>query len=233
MEKLPILLSVPHAGQKVPPEVVDLNILTEREIIEDGDEHAAEIYWPLADYVEAFLTTDTARAFVDLNRAEDDIRKNGVIKTHTCWDVPVYSHPPSEAVIETLLQRYHRPYHARLRELAQSGIKLAVDCHTMAAVGPPVGPDSGQDRPAVCLGDVNGTSLPPEWSASLLQCFKDAFNGHRVTLNEPFGGGYVTRTHCAEMPWLQLELSRAPYMSDEEKSTRVLQALRCWCEEYA
>jgi formiminoglutamase len=233
MNKLPLLLSVPHAGLRVPPEVEALCILSEREIIEDGDEHAAAIYWPLQQQVEAFLTSDIARAIVDLNRAEDDIRKNGVIKSHTCWDVPVYSKPPSAEVIETLLQRYHRPYHGRLRELAQSGLKLAVDCHTMAAVGPPVGPDSGEQRPAVCLGDVNGTSLPREWSASMLECFKEAFAGYQVTLNAPFSGGYITRNHSKEMPWIQLELSRTPYLPNDEKSARVLQALRCWCERHA
>lgn len=230
MDKLPVLLSVPHAGLTVPPEVEDICILSERDISEDGDEHAAEIYWPLEKHVEAFLTTDIARAVVDLNRAENDFRKDGVIKTHTCWDVPVYSEHPSQEVIENLLERYHRPYHARLRELAQSGIKLAVDCHTMAAVGPPVGPDTGQERPAVCLGDVKGTSLPREWSEWMLACFKEAFTGHVVTINEPFSGGYITRTHCVEMPWIQLELSRAPYMNNAEKTACLLKTLWCWCE---
>ena len=45
---------------------------------------AAAIYCPLEQYVGAFVTIDIARAIVDLNQAEDDFRKDGVIKTHTC-----------------------------------------------------------------------------------------------------------------------------------------------------
>lgn len=81
MDKLPLLLSVPHAGLRVPPEVTDICILSKDDIVKDGDEHAAAIYCPLEQYVNAFVTIDIARAIVDLNRAEDDFRKDGVIKT--------------------------------------------------------------------------------------------------------------------------------------------------------
>ena len=69
---LPLLLSVPHAGLAVPPEAEPYCVLSEREIVEDGDEGAAEIY-DLESAVVAFHTTDIARAIVDMNRPEDDI----------------------------------------------------------------------------------------------------------------------------------------------------------------
>ncbi|MCP4230342.1 MAG: N-formylglutamate amidohydrolase, partial [bacterium] len=68
--KLPLLLSVPHGGVNVPPEVRDYCILTEEEIIVDGDEGASEIYWPLEEHVAAFIKTDIARAILDMNRRE-------------------------------------------------------------------------------------------------------------------------------------------------------------------
>jgi len=228
MSRLPLLISVPHAGLKIPPEVTELNILTAREIAEDGDEGAAEIYACLKDKVTHFVTTDIARAFMDLNRAEDDLSKDGVVKTHTCWDVPVYREPLEAPLISTLLEKYYRPYHARLSKLANQGVKLGVDCHTMAAVGPPVGPDEGSERPMVCFGNVNGQSCPPEWIDGLRNCFAKAFDG-QVTVNDPFTGGFITRSHGDEMPWVQLELSRAPYASVEEKGKRVYAALQKWC----
>lgn len=231
MDKLPLLLSVPHAGLRVPPEVEDICILTEADIIKDGDEHAAAIYYPLEQHVEAFVTTDIARAIVDMNRAEDDFRKDGIIKTHTCWDVPVYSQFPSADLIETLLARYHRPYHVQLKSLAKTDVILGIDCHTMAGIAPPVAPDPGQERPAVSLGDANG-SIPAEWRDSLLECFRQAFKDHTVTLNDPFTGGYITRTHATDMPWVQLELSRAFYLGNEEKTACVLEAMRTWCERH-
>ena len=133
--RLPVLLSVPHAGLEVPEEARAYCVLTPEQIAEDGDEGAREIY-DLETEVEAFLTTDVARAIVDLNRSEDDRRPDGVVKTHTCFNVPVYDPFPPDEVIEELLDRYYRTYHARLRDLASGGVRLGLDCHTMLAIGP-------------------------------------------------------------------------------------------------
>ena len=223
--KLPLLLSVPHVGLRVPPEAEPYCVLTPQEIVEDGDEGAAAIY-TLQEEVDAFITTDIARAIVDVNRAEDDRRPDGVVKTHTCWNVPVYDPFPPDEVIGALLDRYHRPYHERLRERASGELRLAIDCHTMAAKGPPIGPGAGQERPWVCLSNADGT-CPHEWMGTLRDCFERQFDG-AVTINDPFRGGYITRTHAAEMPWMQLELSRAPFLSDTEKRARLLRALQDW-----
>jgi N-formylglutamate deformylase len=220
---LPILVSVPHAGLRVPPEVVSSCLLAPRQIVEDGDEHAAAIY-DMAAQVTQYVTTDVARAVVDLNRAEDDRRPDGVVKTHTCQEAPIWRQPLDEAVIETLLAGCYRPYHARLRALAGRGVRLGADCHTMLAVGPPIGPGPGIERPHVCLGDADG-ACPPAWLACLARSFREQF-GPRVTINEPFRGGHITRSHAAEMPWVQLELSRAPFATDAEKRRRVLHALQ-------
>ena len=220
---LPILASVPHAGVRVPPEVADVCLLSPAQIAADGDEHAAAIY-DIGAEVRHYVTTDIARAVVDLNRAEDDRRPDGVVKTHTCFNEPVWREPLGERAVETLLARHYRPYHARLGELAGQGVRLAVDCHTMLAVGPPIGPGPGQERPHVCLGNADGT-CPEEWMACLERSFREQF-GPRVTVNEPFRGGFITRSHAAEMPWVQLELSRAPFATDSEKRRRVLRALR-------
>jgi N-formylglutamate amidohydrolase len=84
--------------------------------------------------------------------------------------------------------------------LAKTGVVLGVDCHTMAGIVPPVSPDPGKERPAVNLGDANG-SIPAKWCDSLMECFRQAFSDHKVTLNDPFSGGYITQAHAAEMPW--------------------------------
>lgn len=227
--KLPLLISVPHAGLRVPFEAEPYCVLTEEEIAEDGDEGAAEIY-AIEDEAEVFATNDIARAIVDLNRTEDDRRKDGVVKTHTCWDVPVYREFPPEDVIETLLSLYYHPYHVKLGELSGSGVMLGVDCHTMAAVGPPVGPDEGNERPVICLSNA-GVTCPEDWLKSMAECLEEAF-GLPVSLNHPFKGGHIIRSHAGELPWVQLELSRAPFMEFAEKRECVLKALRAWCAKH-
>ena len=227
---LPLVISVPHAGLRVPAEVASLCTLTSEEIATDSDAGAAEIY-SLESEVEAFITTDVARSIVDLNRARNDRRADGAIKTHTCHNVPVYRRPLSEAEVEGLLDRYYAPYHERLAALAGSArAVLGVDCHTMAAEGPPVGPDTGKERPWVCVSNADGT-CPQDWVESLRDCFAGLLDGP-VRINDPFSGGYITRSRPGGLPWLQIELSRAPFLPLDRKHRVVLTALRRWCQAH-
>ena len=223
-DKLPILLSIPHSGPNIPPELEHLNLLTADQIIKDGDVGGDEIY-ALDEHFAKVIRADVARAFVDLNRSEDDRRMDGVVKTHTCWEEPVYQQALSEELSKQLLDKYYHPYHQRLNQINDNEIKLCVDCHTMAEFGPPVGPDAGQARPHVCLGDNKGQTLPDGWIQILAECFVEYF-GESVTVNQPFSGGYITRTHGLSRPWLQLELSRGNFMSNEQKRIGVLNSLK-------
>jgi N-formylglutamate deformylase len=225
---LPLLISVPHAGLNIPPEVQDLCMLSPEQIRADSDEGAAEIY-KLQDQVTEFVTTDIARAIVDLNRAENDRRSDGVVKTHTCWNQLVYFKPLSEDLVHNLLENYYNPYHKRISQISKHNqLPLGLDCHTMAAVGPPVGPDPGQERPWVCLSHADGT-CPEDCLATMADCFREAFDDH-VAINEPFRGGYIIRSHAEEMPWMQVELSRGDFLTRAEKQQRVLQAVTRFCE---
>ena len=98
----------------------------------------------------------------------------------------------------------------------------------MLAVGPPIGPGPGQERPHVCLGNAAGT-CPEAWMVCLERSFREQF-GRRVAVNEPFRGGFIIRSHAAEMPWVQLELSLAPFAADLDKRRRVLRALQAAVE---
>lgn len=225
---LPLLLSVPHAGLRVPAQVQELCLLSEAQLARDGDEGAAEIY-DLSDEVEACVSADVARAIVDLNRAPDDIRADGVVKTETCFEEPVYREPLDRDTIEVLLRDHYHPYHRRLSEACGPPVRLGIDCHTMLAVGPPIGPGAGLARPRICLGNADGT-CEGVWLESLARCLRAEF-GDDVALNDPFRGGYIIRRHSSELPWVQLEMSRAPFATNGEKRRRLLAALRRWCRD--
>lgn len=222
---LPLLISVPHAGWRVPPEAQPYCLLSEQEILDDGDVGAAQIY-DIEDEVDAFVTSDIARAVVDLNRAPGDIRKDGVVKTHTCWDVPVYDRPLPPATVKRLIDTYHQPYHRRLRDLAATSVLAGVDCHTMAAMAPPEAPDPGRPRPEICISDGDG-SLPGPWFDALADALEEAF-GVVPSRNEPFQGGHIIRHHSRELPWVQLELNRGPWISEQEKRRCIVDALGRW-----
>ena len=225
---LPIAISVPHAGLDVPEHLAPKCQLTPEQVAADGDVGAAEIY-TLKPHVRKFATTKVARAVLDMNRATDDVRKDGIVKTHTCWDEPIWREPLSDDEVQALINDHWRPYHQELAAFAGT-VKLAVDCHTMAAAGPPVGPDAGQRRPLVCLGDGAGTACPRHWIEELQRCFLRYF-GDDVTINKPFSGGYVTRHHGGKtQPWVQVELSRTDDVAMTDKRDWVLRALTDWCQ---
>ena len=223
---LPLLVSVPHAGLKIPQEIEQYCALTQEQILDDSDEGAAEVY-SFKPEVAGYVTTDVARVIVDVNRAETDRSPDGVVKTRTCQDVPVYCQIPPPELQETLIERYYRPYHNQLTELAARA-SLGFDCLAMLTIGPSVGPDAGCQRPNICLSNADGT-CPQDWFDKLIRCFEESF-GIQVSVNEPFRGGHIIRTHASELPWVQVELSRAPFLSFAEKRKRVLEALSAFCD---
>jgi len=229
MNRLPIAVSNPHAGLYVPSIVREYCRLTPEQIAADGDEGAARIYTPLRDIVECYTTTPVARAIVDMNRAANDFSKDGVIKTHTCWDAKVYKRELPTRVQDELLGTEYHPYHERLTDCSTWGLKFGIDCHTMAATAPPVAPDVGSKRPPVCLGDLDGKSLPGGWMKNLVEAFEEAFE-LPIAVNAPFKGGYITQRHHKDMPWVQLELSRDDFLPNQEKASRVIQALHLFCQ---
>ena len=220
--KLPILISVPHAGLEIPSEIRAYNLLTQKEIIEDFDGGASEIY-AIESHVQAYVTTDIARVFVDMNRSEDDLTRDGVVKTHTCWDVPIYNNPLPVDLIELMIKKYHRPYHEKLTD-SSSGVKYGIDCHTMADIAPPISPDPGHKRPLVCLSNADGV-FPVDWLRIMKNCFQQSFQ-IEISLNQPFKGGNIIRAHASEMPWVQVEISRTNDLDNKQKQKKFLDAIR-------
>jgi N-formylglutamate deformylase len=227
--RLPLYISVPHAGKRVAPELQNLCILRREDILADYDKGASAIYSSLQEHVEGFSTTDISRSLIDLNRSPEDIGGNGVIKSHTCWNVQVYRDFPDDNLVKTVLGRYYFPYHAKLSATAGSGtIRLGLDCHTMSAVGPPIGPDPGRKRPLICLSNRDGT-CPEEWIHCLAGCFSQVFK-ENVAINSPFRGGYIIRSHASEMAWMQIEISQTDNYTNAFKRNCVLEGLQRFCD---
>ncbi|BCS95118.1 hypothetical protein DSLASN_07500 [Desulfoluna limicola] len=230
MKPLPIALSLPHAGLDTPPEVRHLSLLSPEDIQKDGDEGSRDMAMRLCPYVGDFSEATVARAFVDLNRKEGDLSRDGIVKTHTCWDVPIYNKPLPPGVIDTLITTWHRPYHARLSQFArQPALRLALDLHTMAEKAPPISEDAGTRRPRLCLGNAHHSASPKAWIETLAE-LAARYVDPEVHINTPFSGGWITRCHGREMPWIQVEVSREPWVSWEEKGEAILELMQRFAE---
>lgn len=223
MNKFPVLISIPHGGTETPKEIAHRVCITPKDKFEDGDAFTKEIY-AVKEEVIAHVEGKIARAFVDLNRATDDRppqNPDGVVKSQTCFGRPIY-HPQQQLddeLTEILLKNYYAPYHQKIREILDSSreIKLMLDCHSMEAVGPMISPDSGKERPKICLGSNHGKSCPKEWVQKMAHCFRTAFElkENDVTIDQPFAGGFITRTYGNRpKPCIQIEMNRSFYLGE-------------------
>jgi formiminoglutamase len=221
--RLPVVISVPHGGLHVPDEARPGFLPGPLDLARDGDTWARELY-ALEDRALGYLDTRIPRAVVDVNRAADDrppANPDGVVKTVTVQGTQVWRDAagPDPGLADQLVERYHAPFHAALERLARKeGAVLALDCHTMLATGPAIGPDPGKARPLACLGHRGGATAPDGLVEALREALVRALDpvDGRVTIDDPFSGGYITRTHggSGALPWVQLELSRALYLPD-------------------
>jgi formiminoglutamase len=236
--KSPILVSIPHGGWKVADEIKNIWALSNEDAFHDGDPFTSKIY-NFSDRVEFQIVMEYYRAVVDLNRQPDDIapkNPDGVIKSHTCWNVPVYKKEslPDERLKKLLLDKYYFPYHKQLGEqIKNSDLKLAVDCHSMAAKSPPIEADAGAVRPLICLGNLGDEYGQIEPVLNRVTCdqglirfmadeFRIMFQHEDLevdpldiaTLNVPFNGGHITRCYGGQgVPFVQIEMSRALYLT--------------------
>jgi len=118
--KLPLVVSVPHAGQQIPEYLTERILLNGAELEAEGDRGARGIFAGLEPLVEAYRAIDIARAILDVDRSEEDRSRDGVIKTHTRGDQLIWDGPIEDETVQRLIEAYYRPYHTDLSNFASS-----------------------------------------------------------------------------------------------------------------
>ncbi|MDG6256102.1 MAG: N-formylglutamate amidohydrolase [Methanomicrobiaceae archaeon] len=226
----PFLISIPHGGDRIPPEVQDRVELTPEDIAYNSDPRTREIY-DFGAGVAGVVATPIARSIIDCNRAPYDLppkNPDGVLKVATATGTPVYRQGqfPGMHLINRLLHLYYYPYHRRISDMLAGGeIGIAFDCHSMLPLAPLMWPDSGKSRPLICLGNSGNArgeaanrrsplTCPPEWIRELTGTFHERFGDlGEVAINNPYPGGFIIRSHFrrTRIPWIQVEISRSLY----------------------
>lgn len=233
---LPIAILLPHAGLAVPPELVDRLALDEAALFHEADAYTDLIY-DFRGRVARWLRFPYARALVDVNRSDSDNHTrpgDGIVKRQTSYGRPVYRPgcEPDPALERALIRRYWQPWHQQLAAIAADpAIRLVLDCHSMAAIGPDAYGDPGALRPRACvanLGDEQAepvfwrpVTAPPELTRQLAEAIGRALadlpaltpTGPAVAVNRPFAGGWNLWAHGGKaQPWLMIEISRGLYI---------------------
>jgi formiminoglutamase len=198
--------------------------ITDKDLFDDSDPFVIEIY-DLGDKVEGVVKTNVARAFVDLNRSLQDLppqNPDGLIKSTTCYQKPIYKpgREPDDSLTSVLIEMYYKPYHRSIQKsIHDLDLQLCLDCHSMASVAPNISPDGKEKkRPKFCLSNQDGKTSSNEMIELLASCIAESFEIDRgdISLNDPFHGGHITKTYGNNpLPWIQVEMNRDLYLSED------------------
>jgi N-formylglutamate deformylase len=239
----PLLISLPHDGSALPPELA-ARMHPEARGAPDTDWHVSRLYAFARDIGASILAPAHSRYVVDLNRPPDDVSLYpGQNTTGLCPDKrfsgdPVYldGQAPDAGEIAARIERYWRPYHALLageiaRLRAQHGRVLLWEGHSIRAEVPFL--FEGR-LPDLNLGTAGGASCLPATQARL-EAVLAAQQDYSWVANGRFKGGYITRHYgrpAEGVEAVQLELAQCNYMDedsfayDEARAGRLQPVLR-------
>ncbi|MFM9828256.1 MAG: N-formylglutamate amidohydrolase [Sphingomonas sp.] len=228
----PIVLSVPHAGRDYPDAMLSalraplaaLRVLEDRHV--DAVARAAQGR-------ETLFIQRTARAWIDLNRAEQerdpklddgaDMRTQatasaklrsglGLVPRRVAGAGDIWRKRLTDADVMSRIEQAHRPYHRALGAAlnaarARFGVAVLLDIHSMPPLLMP------EPVPRIVLGDRFGQSAADRF-VSRLQVEIDAARLPHA-LNTPYAGGHILARHAAPargVHAIQIEFDRRLYL---------------------
>lgn len=219
----PLILSMPHPGTGVPPEVAAQ--LNERgKLVEDTDWHMRQLYGFAAPFAPSIVEAQLSRFVIDLNRDPAGVSlypgqaTTELVPTTTFDGAPIWQKAPDAAEIERRKATYFQPYHTALaaeisRVKAEHGYCVLWDCHSIKSVIPRLFEGT---LPTLNLGTNSGQSCAPSVEAAAVT----AMAGHPFTqiANGRFKGGWITRHYGRPFEGvhaLQMEIALSAYLSEE------------------
>jgi formiminoglutamase len=224
--RVPLLISMPHAGVRLTP-AVEAGLIPAARSLPDTDWHIPQLY----DFAEALgastLAAEYSRFVIDLNRPSDDKPMYAGATTGlypaTLFDgIPLFREglEPSQEERATYLQEIWTPYHRKLQEelarlKAEFGYALLFDAHSIRSIIPHL---FDGKLPDFNLGTFNGASCDAQLAVQLEAICAQHSNFSHV-LNGRFKGGHITRHYgnpAESIHAVQLELCQSTYMEEFE-----------------
>ncbi len=235
-----VVFASPHSGDCYFDDFLANSVLNDQQIRSSSDAYVDRLFAVAPKLGAPLLSAVAPRAYVDLNRASDELdsalilgvpKKGqnprvasglGVIPRVVANGRAIYSGKISRHEADERLEKYWTPYHNQLELLMQRtrsefGMALLVDCHSMPheAIGEPV--MRNQRKAEIVLGDRFGASASSEVMDEVEAAFTRA--GLSVARNAPFAGAYITQRYGRPSDGqhaIQVEIDRSLYM-DEQK----------------
>lgn len=239
-----LVFDSPHSWRDW-PEADTPCIAPEATLLTTLDAFVDELWSEAAEGHAPMLAAHFHRAYIDANRARDDIDADlldapwpgllkptgksaagmGLIRRYALPGIPLYADRLSVAQVQQRIEQLYDPYHAELARRIDAaaerfGFACHIDCHSMKSVGNAMNVDNGQARPDVVVSDRDGTSASPVFTRYVAAGLEAL--GYRVQLNTPYKGAELVRRHgrpAAGRHSIQIEINRALYM-DEQRVVR-------------
>jgi formiminoglutamase len=221
---VPLVVSIPHTGTWLPPEVRDSLASPAMQGLPMTDWHLHLLYDFLPALGATTIHATVSRFVVDLNRPPaarplyPGRFETGLIPLETFQGEAVFSSPPGPEDIDIRRATWHAPYHARLQALldearARFGRVTLIDAHSVAS-----GPNKlhGALEKEIYLGDRDGATCPATLRAKLHKAFEA--EGLAVAVNAPYKGGYITDYYGRQdgVDAMQIEMAQRVYMDEDD-----------------
>lgn len=222
--KLPLLVSIPHAGTQLTPEV-DAGLSEAARGLPDTDWHIPLLYDFVRDLGASVLIGHYSRFVIDLNRPADNQPLYTTATTglypETLFDGTLTfaeGKTPSASARQGYLDNIWQPYHQQIQQelarlKAEHGYALLFDAHSIASVIPRL--FDGQ------LPDINiGTNEGASCFTAVIEAIQNvcaAQSDYSWVVNGRFKGGYITRAYGQPeqgVQAVQLELAQLNYMDE-------------------
>ncbi len=232
------VFSSPHSGRAYPEAFVRRARLGPTELRASEDAFVDRLFAAAPAHGAPLLAATAPRAYVDLNRAPDELDPAviegvratglnprvaaglGVIPRVVAEGAAIYAGKITRAEAADRLARCHAPYHEALaglmrRARARWGVAVLYDCHSMPTDALKAAPRVRGRRPEIVLGDRFGSSAA-DWAVAEAQAAFEAA-GFAVARNTPFAGGYITQRYgrpAQSFHAIQIEVDRALYLDE-------------------
>ncbi len=233
-----VVFASPHSGCDYPDDLMQKTRLDRHQVRSSEDAFVDQLFACAPEFGAPLLCATTPRAYVDMNRAIDEldpalvegVRRRGhnpriasglgVIPRVVAGGMPIYHGKLTLEEAEERLARTWTPYHATLQSLlnearAGFGEAILLDCHSMPHEALDGVARNARRRPEVVLGDRFGASADSFLVDRIEAAFVSA--GLNVVRNAPFAGAYVTQHYGRPgraQHAVQIEIDRAIYMDE-------------------
>ncbi len=233
-----VVFASPHSGSEYSAAFLERSVLDKKAIRSSEDAFVDVLFAAAPRFGAPFIKARAPRAYVDLNRASDEldpaliegVRRGagnprissglGVVPRVVANGRAIYRGKLSRKEAEQRLEDIWFPYHARLQELlnesrAMFGEAILLDCHSMPHEAIETLSKRRNGLPDVVLGDRFGAAA----AADVMDMVEDALvsAGLNVARNTPFAGAFCARHYgrpSLRQHLVQIEIDRSLYMDE-------------------